>query len=111
MVWVDHRFVGKGPVLRFANHHGPFHVPGLEDDAHDHDRPAAADDDEDHAGDHGRTVYDLPHLERPGGIYSYQQLGRYLAAVVAQPHAPGALSTRYPGPLPDAHEAATQSHT
>src|SRR5258708_28856359 len=110
---MDHGFVGKRPVLRFANNHGPFHVPGLEDDAHDYHRSAAADDDEDHARDHGRAVHDLPHLERSGRVYSYEQPGRHPAAVVAEPYAsaPGA------GSEPDARqerqeqEAITETHT
>src|SRR5258708_22208229 len=110
---MDHGFVGKRPVLRFANNHGPFHVPGLEDDAHDHHRSAAADDDEDHARDHGRPIHDLSHLERPGRVYSYEQPGRHPAAVVAEPHA----SASGAGSEPDARqerqeqEAITETQT
>src|SRR3981081_2990116 len=87
VVWLDQRFVRQRPLLHFADYHGPVHVFGLEDDPNDHHGPAAADDDEDHAGYDGRAIHDLSHLERSGGIYSYQQLGRDFAAVVAEPHA------------------------
>src|SRR5882762_3247767 len=87
VVWLDQRFVREGSLLYFADYDGPVDVFGLEDDAHDHYGPAATDDDEDHAGYHGRVIHDLSDIQRSGGIYSYQQLGRDLAAVVAEPHA------------------------
>src|SRR5882757_11438440 len=100
VVRLDQRFVGKRSLLHFADYDGPVDVFGLEDDPHDHYGPAAADDDEDHAGYDGRAIYDLSHLQRSGGIYSYQQLGRDLAAVVAEPHASFASG----GGDPDARE-------
>src|SRR6202008_3071043 len=87
VVWLDSRFVSQRSLLHFADYDGAVDVFGLQDDADDLDRSATADDDEDHAGNYGRTVYDLSHLERPCSIYSYQQLGRNLAAVVAEPRA------------------------
>src|SRR5580765_8775278 len=70
MVWLDQRFVGQGSLLHFADYHGLVDVFGLEDDPDDLYGPAAADDDEDHAGNHGRVIYDLSHIQRSGGIYS-----------------------------------------
>src|SRR6202049_4635179 len=84
LVWLDHRFVGQGSVLYFADHHGGVHVARFEDDAHDEHRSAAADDDEDHAGHHGRTVHDLADFQRFGSVYFNQQLGRHHSAVVAE---------------------------
>ena len=84
---MDQRFVRQRSVLHFADHHGPIHVFGVEDDADDHHRPAAANDDEDYAGNHGWAVHDLSHFERLGSVYSYEQLGRNRATVVAESHA------------------------
>src|SRR5882762_3802191 len=99
VVWLDQRFVRQGSLLYFADYDGSFDVFGLEDDSDDHYGPAAADDDEDHAGYDGRVIHDLSDIQRSGGIYSYQQLGRDLAAVVAEPHASFAS-----GGDPDARE-------
>src|SRR5262249_49252094 len=85
MVRLDHRSVGQGSLLCVAHHHGLVDVLSFENDAHDLHRPAAADDDEDHAGHHGGHFHDLAYFQRPGGVYFDEQPGGHRSAVVAQP--------------------------
>src|SRR5271155_2914748 len=88
MVWLDHGSFRARSLLCTSGDDGAFDVFGVEDDAHDQHRPAAADDAEDHAGDHGGNFYDFAHFQRLGGVHSDQQRGGHRAAVVSESHAP-----------------------
>ena len=84
MVWMDHGSFGEGSILCAADHDGLVDVPGVEDDADDIDRSAAADDDEGDADHDGGNLYDLADFERVGGVYFDEQPGGNFAAVVAE---------------------------
>src|SRR3954467_15405027 len=81
---MDHGFVSERSLLRAAHRHGPLHVSCFQNDADDVDRSAAANDDENYAGDHGRHFYDLSDIQRSCGVYSDQQPGGDPATVVAE---------------------------
>src|SRR5271154_2410199 len=89
MVWLDYGSFLAGPLLCVAGDDGTVDVPGLQNDADDEHRSAAADDDEDYASDDGRNFYDFANFQRLGGVHSDQQRGGYRAAVVLESHAPG----------------------
>src|SRR5215831_4589086 len=97
LVWLDYRPFRKRPLLHFAAVDGLVHVSRVKDDANPRRHgPATASHDESHAPWHGCFVYGYSLSERPGGVYSHQQLGRDWPAVVFEPQAStvGAGQTR-----------------
>src|SRR5271167_293317 len=89
MVWLDYGSFLARPLLRIAGNDGTFDVFGLQNDAHDQHRSAAANDDEDHAGDDGGNFYDFTDLQRLSGVHSDQQRSGHRAAVVFESCASG----------------------
>src|ERR1700749_2559985 len=69
LVRMDHGPFGARSVLCAADRNGLVDVFGVEDDADDVDRSAAADDDEGDADHDGGYLHDLADFERVGGVY------------------------------------------
>src|ERR1700693_3288118 len=103
---MDSRPTGKRSLLHSPRSDGVLHVPGVEDDANDGNRSAAAGHDEVHAHRDGGNVCGYPVPERPGRVYSYQRSGRRGATVVAEPHA-SAAARGEPGARQEKQEQET----
>ena len=86
---MDHRSFRARSLLCVAGYDGLVDVSGIENDADDIDRSAAADDDEDHADHNGGHFHNLADFERVGGVYFDEQFGGHRAAVLAEQAAPG----------------------
>ena len=89
MVWMDHRSFGARSLLCVADRDGLVDVSGVEDDADDVHRSAAANDDENNADHDGGNLHHLADFERVGGVYFDEQFSGHRAAMVAEQAASG----------------------
>jgi len=87
--WLDQGSFGARSLLHLAGDYGRHDVSADDDNAHDHYRSSAADDDEVYATFLCGYVLHHPFFERARGVHYDWQFDRRSPAVVSKPGASG----------------------